>query len=292
MDHNKSGALRFLLRTIQGMLIGIGAVLPGISGGVLCVVFGIYQPLMELLSNPWRRLRSHLPRLLPAFLGVASGVLGVAKILAFFLARYPDPSVCLFVGLIGGMLPSLFREAGEQGRPRGCWVSMAAAFVLILGLLGALALLSVQITPNWGWYLFCGFCMALSVIVPGMSFSTLLMPLGLYTPLVDGLGSLDLKVLLFAGIGAVVTVIALARAANALFQRFYAYAFHAIIGIVLAATVVIIPFSSFSSPGSIAVNLICAAAGVAFALAMDLFNQKVYRHEEAARAAEPSAPED
>ena len=280
MNQTKPGLLRFLLRMIQGMLIGVGAVLPGISGGVLCVVFGIYQPLMELLSNPRRRLRSHLPRLLPALLGVVIGFLGVAKILAYFLERYPEPSVCLFVGLIAGMLPSLFREAGEQGRPRGCWVAMAAAFAVILALLGGLTVLSVEITPNYGWYFFCGVCMALSIIVPGMSFSTLLMPLGLYTPLVDGLGSLNPSVLLFAGIGAVVTTICLARAVNALFRRFYAYAFHAIIGVVLAATLVIIPFSSFTvSVGSAVVNLVCAAVGVGFALAMDLFNQKVYRHD-------------
>lgn len=149
------------------------------------------------------------------------GLLGVAKILAFFLDRYPDQSVCLFVGLIGGMLPSLFREAGEQGRSQGSWISMGVAFCVVLALLLGLNLLSVTILPSFGWYLFCGFCMALSIIAPGMSFSTLLMPLGLYTPLVDGIGSLDLGVLVPAGIGAVVTILCLAKAIDALFTRFY-----------------------------------------------------------------------
>ena len=130
----------------------------------------------------------------------------MAKILAFFLERYPDPSVCLFIGLITGMLPSLFREAGEQGRPKGSWVSMVIAFAVILTLLISLNLFSVTITPNFGWYIFCGFCLALSVIAPGMSFSTLLMPLGLYTPFVDGLGSLQMGILVPAAIGAIVTV--------------------------------------------------------------------------------------
>lgn len=91
------------------------------------------------------------------------------------------------------------------------------------------------------WYVFCGVCLALSVIVPGMSFSTLLMPLGLYTPFVDGLGHLNLSIMIPSGIGAVVTVICFAKMIDALLEKFYSYVFHAIVGIVVAATVMIIP---------------------------------------------------
>ena len=77
-------------------------------------------------------------------------------------------------------------------------------------------LFSVEVNANFFWFLFCGFCLALSVIAPGMSFSTLLMPLGLYTPFVDGIGHFDLSILIPGGIGAVITVICLAKAINAL----------------------------------------------------------------------------
>ena len=276
MKDQNPGVMRLVLRVLQGVLIGVGAVLPGISGGVLCVVFGIYKPVMELLSNPLRNFKTHVPKLLPVIVGMGVGFLGVAKILAFFLETYPDPSVCLFIGLIVGMLPSLFREAGEQGRPKGSWVSMGVAFVFILALLISLNLFSVSIAPNFGWYLFCGFCLALSVIAPGMSFSTLLMPLGLYTPFVDGLGNLNFSVIVPAGIGAVITVICLAKAVDALFDRFYPYAFHAIIGIVIAATIMIVPFGSFAvSVGAAVVNVVCLAVGVIAALALDKFNTRV-----------------
>ena len=83
----------FLLQLLQGALIGLGAVLPGISGGVLSVVFGIYKPLMELISNPKSTLKTHLPVLFPYLLGSAVGFLGIASLLAFFLEKYPAPSV-------------------------------------------------------------------------------------------------------------------------------------------------------------------------------------------------------
>ena len=174
------------------------------------------------------------------------------------------------------MLPSLFREAGIKGRSKGSFISLAVCFAAILALLWSLQLIQAEIMPNFNWYLFCGFCIALSVIAPGMSFSTLLMPLGLYTPLVTGIGSLNSEILLPAGIGALLTVVLLAKAVNCLMENYYSIAFHGIIGIVMAATIVIIPFQSFAqSPAGCAVNVICLIAGITAAFALDRFNRKI-----------------
>ena len=267
---------RLLLQLLQGALIGLGSVLPGISGGVLSVVFGIYKPLMELLANPFGRLKTHVPRLLPYIAGAAIGFMGVANLLAFVLEKYPAPSVCLFVGLIAGMLPSLWREAGGQGRSKGSYYSLTMAMALVFALLIWLNTSSIVIIPNFIWYLFCGFCLALSVIAPGMSFSTLLMPLGLYTPFVDGIGHLSMEVLIPAGIGGLITIICLSRAVNMLFDKYYSLAFHAILGIVIAATIMIIPFENFTvSLTSALINVFFLAAGIFVATALDQFNSKV-----------------
>ena len=266
---------QFLMKVLQGALIGLGAVLPGISGGVLCVIFGIYKTIMEFLADPFRKFKTHVPKLIPIGIGGVIGFVGIANLLAFLLEKYPAPSVCLFIGLIGGMLPSLFREAGEQGRSKASYVSMVVAMILVFALLIGLKVLSVEITPNFGWYVFCGFCLALSVIAPGMSFSTLLMPLGLYEPFVAGIGHFDFGVLIPGGIGGLATVILFAKAVDSLFEHHYSVAFHAIIGVVIAATIMIIPVASFTvSVGSCLVNVVCIVVGVIAALALDKFNQK------------------
>jgi len=276
MEQKKSfSPMRYLFQILQGTLVGLGAVLPGISGGVLCVVFGIYKTIMELLAAPFKNFKTHVPKLLPFVLGGAIGFLGIANILSFLLDKYPAPSVCLFIGLIGGMLPSLFREAGEQGRSKASFVSMGIAMVLVTALLLSLKLLSVEIAPNFLWFVFCGCCLALSVIAPGMSFSTLLMPLGLYEPFVAGIGHLDFSVLIPGGIGGLATVILFSKAVNYLFDKHYSVAFHAIIGIVIAATVMIIPVASFTiSVGSCLVNIVCIAVGIVASLLLDRFNSK------------------
>ena len=234
-QNSKMTPLQFIFRVLQGALIGLGAVLPGISGGVLSVIFGIYKPIMELLSNPFKNFKTHVPKLIPVIIGGVIGFLGVANILSFFLEKYPDPSVCVFIGLITGMLPSLFREAGEQGRSKGSYISMAVCMCVIFTLLIGLQMTSIEVAPNFFWYLFCGFC----------------------------------------GIGALVTVICLAKAVNALFDNYYSIAFHGIIGIVIAATVMIIPFSGFTSPGTALVNGVCIIIGILVALALDKFNSRV-----------------
>lgn len=266
--------MQFILKLLQGALIGLGAVLPGISGGVLCVVFGVYTVLMEFLANPFKNFKTHIARLLPILLGVVIGFLGVANILSFFLDRFPSQSVCLFIGLIGGMLPSLFEEAGQKGRGKSSYIALIAALVLTFALLISLRVFSVQIAPNFLWYLFCGFCLALSIIAPGMSFSTLLMPLGLYEPFVAGIGHMDFGVLIPGGIGAILTIILFAKAVNMLFDKHYSPSFHAILGVVIAATVIIIPFESFTGIGISIVNIVCIVVGVIAALELDKFNKK------------------
>ncbi len=275
MKQEKNSVMHFVIRVLQGALIGLGAVLPGISGGVLCVIFGIYKTIMEFLADPFRKFKTHVPKLIPVGIGGVIGFLGIANVLSFLLDKYPAPSVCLFIGLIGGMLPSLFREAGEQGRSKASYISMAVAMVIVFALLISLQVFSVVITPNFLWYVFCGACLALSVIAPGMSFSTLLMPLGLYEPFVAGIGHLDFGVLIPGGIGGLATVILFAKAVDSLFNNHYSVAFHAIVGIVIAATVMIIPFASFTvSVTSFLVNIICLVVGIVAALFLDKFNQK------------------
>ena len=240
--------LRFLGKVLQGALIGLGAGLPGISGGVLSVVFGVYRPIMELLSDPVHKWRTHLPELFPYMIGSAAGFLGVANLLSYVLETYPEPSVCVFVGLIVGMLSLLFWLQNSQN----------------------------TVEPGFFSFLFCGFAFALSVIAPGMSFSTILMPLGLYTPFVEGIGHVRPEVLLPGVAGCVVTFICLAKLVNRLFERQYALMFHGILGIVGAATVMTVPWGSFATSADAASrNLFCMAAGIVTAILLDFMNEKL-----------------
>lgn len=274
--NQKGHSVSWLIRIFQGILIGIGAVLPGISGGVLCVMFGIYQPVMELLSAPRHALKVHAGPLIPVCIGGVTGFFGVSKLLGFFLSIYETQLVCLFVGLIIGMLPSLYQEAVGAGKKviAGEWFSFGAAFFGLLLLLVWLRTANAVITSNWFWNLFCGVCAALSVIVPGLSFSTLLMPLGLYLPFIDGIGNFDGSILIPAGLGAAATVFGLSRVITELMNRHESLFRYGILGIVLAATLMTVPYEVFLESMSAAlVNGGFLVAGIFGGLVLEKMNQ-------------------
>lgn len=274
--NQKGSKNNILLKIFQGALIGLGAILPGISGGVLSVIFGIYRPIMELLSHPRKNVRTHLPALFPVIIGMGIGFAGIANLLSFFLEKYPYPSVCLFVGLIIGMFPSLKREAFKDGKSRYYKLCFFLSLFLVLGILLILRLTQLSLSPNFGWYLFCGFCLALSIIAPGMSFSALLMPLGLYTPFVEGIGHFRMAVLLPGALGTVITIICLSRAVNTLFEKHYCSSFCAILGIITAATIMTLPYEDFfhSVPQAF-INLAMLLIGIVLALILDHYQSKV-----------------
>lgn len=163
-----------LLRFLQGALIGTGAILPGISGGVLCVAFGIYESMMAFLSHPRSSFKSNYKILLPVIAGGAVGFILLAKVVESLLAASAVLAISLFCGLICGTVPDLMKKSAAAGAEKG-WsffiIALIASFTFfhILG-----SGMEGHISPDFGWYIFCGVIWGLSMIVPGLSSSSIL----------------------------------------------------------------------------------------------------------------------
>lgn len=260
---------RLLLLILQGAIIGVGGILPGISGGVLCVIFGLYKPVIEVLSNPLTNLKYHWKLIIPVAIGVGLGFLGSAGAVSVFMERNAKAAVCVFIGLIIGMIPGLWKDAGQQGRTPASVPSMIGSFAVFLALLMFLKTgVSMNITPNTFWYGICGVAWGLSIVVPGLSSSSMLIFFGLYQPMLAGMARLDFSVLIPMGIGACIIVFTLSKAVSSLFARHYSLASHVILGIVLATTVAIVP-ADFAGAAEIAVSATCIAAGLAAAIGIN-----------------------
>ena len=270
-----NGMIRWLRDMLCGVFLGAGAILPGVSGGVLAVVFDLYRPLMELLTHP----KAALPKYWKAFLAIGAGwclgFLGFAMGISLCLDQSTTVTVWLFIGLIVGTLPSLFREAGKEGRSASAWISTAVCALAVFGGLfyvGRVAEITVQ--PGFWWYNFCGVLFGMSVVIPGMTSSSVMMALGLYEPMLDGLTQFDLTVLAACISGFVLTVALLARLMTFLLRRFYAVAFHGILGVVLASTLVIIP-TAYTGAGEVLLSALCCAGGFGLAFFMARLDRKL-----------------
>lgn len=266
-----------LVRIIQGVIIGAGAILPGISGGVLAVVFGIYRPMMEVLTHPKSALARYLPMLLSVGIGWLIGFLGGGGVILALFHQSETVATCLFIGLILGTLPDLWREAGAQGRGCGSYLSMLISFAALFAALLGVQLGSFSEMPaNFGGFLFCGVLWGLSFIIPGMTSSSILMAVGLLTPMIDGITRMDPAVLIPWGLGMAGVVALLARIVSRLFDRHYSIAYHAVLGIVLASTLIIVPLH-YASGAELVWGLACGALGAVLAY----FGGRIRPQEEA-----------
>ena len=272
---DRNFGIRWLRDLLCGVLIGAGAILPGVSGGVLAVVFDIYRPFMEVLTHPREAIPKYWRWFLPIGLGCAIGFLGFAKGIAAAIDVSSTVTTWLFIGLIVGTVPSLFREAGKEGRSIGSWVSMAVcAGAIFLSMFYVGKVICVTVEPNFWWYNFCGALWGMSLVIPGLTSSSVMMALGLYQPMLEGLARLDFLVLSACLPGMVLTILLLARLVSWFFRKHYSIAFHGIFGIVLASTLVIIP-TSYVGAWEIVLSAVCCIGGFLLAYFMARLDRRI-----------------
>lgn len=257
--------LKYAMLIIKGILVGFGAIMPGISGGTLCAAFGMYKPLLNLLSSPRKTVRDSGLDLLAFLIGIGFGFVGLSGLASWIMEKNSKILICVFIGLIIGTIPELWANAGENGRKSSSYISMAVSFFLMLSILTILKFNGgFTVEANiWG-FLLCGILWGISFIVPGMSSSTLIIFFGLYQPMLNGISRFSVPVLLPLILGMGICLIALSKAVSLAYQKWYTQFSHAIIGVIMASTIMIVPYDMMHSPADVLVGIFCAAAGFIF----------------------------
>lgn len=273
-----SGVIEWIVRLLKGIMVGIGFITPGLSGGVLAVVFKIYEPLMRFLGNLREKFLKNFLFFLPVGIGGVIGVVAFSAVVDFAFSTYPGQFTWLFIGFIAGTFPSLFKTSGKEGRKWWHWLTLvlvAGGMVFLMRWMGNMG--SVQLAPSfWNWLL-SGAMIGLGVVVPGMSPSNFLIYLGLYQPMASGIRSLDFGVIIPLMLGGIACVLLLARLISWLFKKFYAVMYHLILGIVTGSTIAIIP--SGLSGWALAVSAVLFLVGAAISFGLAKLDEKYAREE-------------
>ena len=258
----------------SGLACWHGAVVPGAIGGVLGVAFGYYEPIMELLTHPKQSLKKNYKRFIPFVIGWLTSFVLLAKGIEALFAADASITLMLFFGLICGTLPELIK-ASERSDLQKSWTPMIISLSLsylvfhILESGGG----GVAVAPSFWSYLLCGALWGLSLIIPGLASSGIMIYLGLYEPMNAGIGSLDFSVILPLLLGVAATVLLFARFVNMLFKKHYTVISRVILGFVTASTLMILPHS-FASPKILIASLACFVGGFALTRTMDVLGNK------------------
>jgi len=259
MEHNKG--MEWLLRIIKGVFIGTGFILPGVSGGALAAIFGLYERMITFMAHLTKNFKDNVLFFLPVGIGMLIGIVLLSYPLGFFLEYYPGPTMWLFIGTILGTFPSLWKEAGKKGREiKHIAVLMAALVAGLAFLLFGAKLFQGQVVQNFGTWVIAGAIIALGVLIPGLSPSNFLLYMGMYSAMVEAFKRLDIAVLLPIAVGGIVCVLLLSKLVDILFNKAYAVLFHIILGVVIASTLMIIPTDyNYLGLGALVCVAACAA---------------------------------
>lgn len=238
----RTGLIDWWLRFIKGIFIGSGFILPGVSGGALAAVFGIYERIILFLANLTKNFKDNVRFFFPVGLGSITGIFLLSFAVSFLLGNYETIILWFFIGCIVGTMPALWREAGKRGRNKKDIVNMIVTFIVFLLFLSfGERLLTTTIEQNtWTWLL-AGGLIGLGMIVPGLSPSNFLIYLGMYKAMSDGIKNLNLSVIIPIAIGVIACVLLLSKLVELILERAYSTMFHFILGVVFASTVMIVP---------------------------------------------------
>jgi putative membrane protein len=261
--------LAWFIRLVKGVLVGIGAIVPGISGGVLMVVFGIYEPLLRFLANIRHNFLINILYFLPIGIGGILGVIGFSAVVDFAFTHYAAQFIWLFIGFICGTFPSLFKTSGKEGRKPWHWIllfGMAIGTFFFMRWLETIQ--NVIVAPNFLIWIMSGALTGFGLVLPGMSPSNFLIYLGLYQPMASGIRQLNFGVIIPLILGVVIVILVFAKLINWLFKKKYAFMYHFILGIVVGSTAAIIPAGVAGWTIAVCALLFIVGAAASYALAV------------------------
>lgn len=271
-----------LKQLLQGMVVGIANIIPGVSGGTMMVAMGLYDKLIHAITHLKSEFKESMKLLIPIFIGAGIAIVALSRLFEYLLGNYPVPTNFAFCGLIMGSLPFIVKKV----RGYTITVSKIIPFLVFFGLVilmavmgetgGATADVSFGLV-NVLKLLGVGIIAAATMVVPGVSGSMMLMLLGYYDTILESINDFidalvkfdiqgllaEMEVLVPCGIGVVVGIFLIAKLIEFIFSKAEIHAYYAIIGLIVASPIAILLKTDWSGVSilMIAISIVTFAAG-------------------------------
>ena len=267
--------MKYLIDILKGAAVGIANIIPGVSGGTMAVITGIYEKLIDIIGNilshlkSWTKLKEDLKFIIPIGIGAIVGIVGFSKILEWLLTSYEMPTLYCFLGLIIGSLPLIFKNANDKGFN----IKYIIPFIVTTVLMILLNMISVDetILVEFGKtpidmlkLVGYGFVAAGTMIIPGISGTAIFIMMGVYNAILAAVSSLNIIVLIPFAIGVGIGIIIVSKIIDMLLAKFYGYTYYAILGFIIGSIIFIFPGFAFSLTGLVSVITFVVGFTVSF----------------------------
>lgn len=264
---------------LRGILMGTSDLIPGVSGGTIAMVLGIYHKLIAaingILTKNWRE---HIRFLVPLLLGIGIALLSLSHLIEWLIEHHSKPLFYFFNGLILGIIPFLLRTADYRKTFKvNHYVVLAVAAILVAltSLVREDNMQAVWTNLTLGNYLvlfLSGWLASSAMILPGISGSLVLLLLGVYPTVINAISSINIPVIIVVGIGVGMGILLTSKLIQFLFREFSILTYAVLIGLVVGSLVVTFP----GLPTTFLYGLLCAVMfiiGIMVAVLLSRFEQ-------------------
>ena len=234
-----------LLTAIKGMIVGGTMLVPGVSGGSMAMILGIYSKLIHSVSSFTKHKKENLLFLAAFSAGGGFGMVLIARPLLGLIQNYPMPTLYFFMGAVTGSVPLTLKQADIR---RFSWkyplyMGIGLSVVLLFTLLPSGALQADMTTGAGGLLLLvlAGFVAAIALVLPGISVSYLFLLMGIYDSVMGAISSFRLTFLAPLGIGLLLGIVLTTKLLEHAMTKYPQPAYLIILGFVLGSIVELFP---------------------------------------------------
>lgn len=228
---------------VKGLCVGSTMLVPGVSGGSMAMLLGIYDKLVSSVSSFMKHKRESCVFLGLFTIGGLSGILIFARPMAFLIDTYKMPMMYFFIGAVLGGIPTIYEKAGISG------VTLKSTLYIVLGVVPVTALamlpedLFTKVQGMSGFLMLCvaGFVAAVALVLPGISVSYMFLVLGLYDTIMESISCFNIIVLAPLVTGLFLGIILTTHILETAMMRFPQVSYMIILGFVLASAAEIFP---------------------------------------------------
>lgn len=269
---------------ISGMIIGVANIIPGVSGGTMAVVLGIYDKLIDSVSNLFHNFKKNLLFLIPVALGAGAGIILFSALIKYLLGNFPIETNFFFLGLILGGIPMIYKRAVSHSFRLTYLIPFFAAVALMLLFTFYFADINTEMvvrTLSVGvcvWLVLTSAIAAACMILPGISGSMILMILGAYTTILTAISELNLLILIPAAGGIAIGLLGGARIIDICLKRVPGATYFVILGLIVTSIVPVFRNAGFVFGEDSLFSFLALPAGIAFSVALTQLQKILERH--------------
>lgn len=252
--------MKFLANFFKGIAISLSQIIPGVSGGTIAIILGIYDKLIHAVNNIVNDFKNQYKILLEVGIGAVFGIFLFSNIVKDLLSSYPIALGFLFIGVILGGAPLMYRKASVGGLNKKNWIYFFIGLFSVLLMTGdyidSSSVIESLTVMRFIWLFLGGIIIAIALILPGISGSFMLLVLGLYNTVINAVTDFNIVILIPIALGAVIGTLASAKGIEMLLNKYPEQTYMLIFGFVIGSVYGIFPGFEFNLEGIIGIFLL------------------------------------